>query len=648
MPINHTDFETFSRADLTAVGAHRYAEDPSTEALCVSVGTGEGHPIVVDLHNDPRPEALHPYFQRIEQGEPIGAHNAEFERSIMTMMHLRHGWPKVKRSQFHCTAAQSVAAGTPRSLNGAGGAWGLSVQKNPMGRALLKKFAMPQKDGSRIMPEDEPEAYSKLLEYCQQDVIVESELYKVLPPLHPFERSKFLLDSLLNDRGFPVDVGLIKDGISAVGQLTEAANQRVIELTGGLKPTQRNAILSWLQEEGAALGSLQAQEIEDLIAKKELPPHVIEVLELRLETSRAALAKLPTMLNSVCGDGRIRGCFLYYGAHTGRWSGVRVQPHNFARGDPEEQDRVLDLLELGGSEMLELFYGNPLVVLSQSIRGFIATPYSKRWVIADYKTIEARVLAWVADELGMLEVYRKGFDPYRWMAAKLYNCSMEAVTSEQRRIAKNLVLGCGYGLGGPGFVDYSARAGVILTLEFATTAVKAYRQTVPNIVNSWYELERYVHHAVQNPGKVLSYAKCRITHDGAALLIYLPSGRPIRYPGMSIRRVPNKYRPGEYKDALVFNTVFGGRVVEEFTYGAKLIENIVQGISCDIMTHGMINAERGGYPVSLTVHDEVGADMDVGQGNVKEFMDLLTDTPPWAVGCPIGASGFEARRYRKD
>ena len=391
----HLDFETFSRVDLPRVGAHRYTEDPSTEALCVGVSVNEDRPVVFDLYRNPIPEKLQPILQRMENGEPIAAHNAEFERCICNMLRVRFGWPKLRRSQFHCTAAMSAAAGGPRGLDGASAWYGLKVMKDPRGRQLMRRFSMPQKDGSRVLPTDDPDNYVKLLEYGHQDVIVETALYGKVPKLHSFARHAFLLDSLLNDRGFPIDLALVEKGIEAVSEFTDEAVQRVEELTQGIRPTQRNAILAWLQDSGADIDSLQSQEIKDLMDDPLtlLPPEVFEVLNLRLETSRAGLSKLATMRSCAGRDSRVRGMFLFYGAHTGRWSALKVQPHNFARGDPHEQDRVLDLLMAGGADLLRLFYPNPLVVLSQSIRGFIATPPGKRWIIADYTAIEARVLA---------------------------------------------------------------------------------------------------------------------------------------------------------------------------------------------------------------------------------------------------------------
>ena len=642
----HIDFETFSRADLITVGAHRYAVDPSTEALCIGISLGPDEaPNVIDLSQNPRPAELSPLFDHIQSGGALAAHNAEFERSIVAMMSHRHGWPRVRRTQWDCTAARAVAAGFPRSLNNAAVRVGLPVAKDPRGVALIKRFCMPQKDGARILPSDDVSGFTALTLYCQQDVVVEKQLDKALPVLHPFERNAYLLDALINDRGYPIDIGLVDKAIVAVKDLTDEVTARVEELTNGIRPTQRNAILAWIQEEGASMGTLQAQEIGDMLAGNDLPASVREVLSLRLEASRAGLAKLDSMRSNVCPDGRVRGGFLYYGAHTGRWSGQRVQPHNFARGNPEEQDRALDLLDLGGADYLRMFYPNPLMVLSQSIRGFIAAPPGNRWLIADYAAIEARILAWLAGEESMLVRYRKGVDLYRWMAARLYGGTETSVTGEQRRIGKNLILGCGYSLGGPSFVDYCARAGIAVDETFAMRAVSAYREMAPNVVAYWRLVENAAIAAVRHRGREVRVGPVRFLADRTALRIFLPSGRPIVYQDPGLEEVTSKYGA---RDQMVYFTTFRGQWVPERTYGGKLTENIVSGTARDVMVVGMLNAEQAGYPVNFTVHDEIGTVMPEGEGDVAEFGRIISQLPPWATGLPLEAKSFETRRYRKD
>lgn len=648
-PRNHIDFETYSEVDLPKVGSHRYAVDPSTESLCIGVSMEiapgkRTAPVVIDLSKNPKPEQLRPLFNSIERGDTIVAHNAEFERSILGMMHARHGWPKVRRSQFDCTAARASAAGLPRSLNNVAARLNLGVQKNPEGPKLMRMFSMPQKDGSRILPSEQPEQYARYMNYCHQDVIVETMADERLPALHPFERQAFLMDSLMNDRGYPIDVALVRKAVAAVDEFTHEANTRVRELTGGLNATQRNAVLEWLQDDGADIDTLQAQEVSDLIKDGVLSPEAREILELRLETSRAGLKKLRSMLACVCPDDRVRGTILFYGAHTGRWSGVKVQPHNFARSH-DEQDLILNILDQYGADGLRLFYSNPLMMLSKCMRGFIATAPGRRLVIADYTAIELYGLTWLAGETRLLEKLRAGEDLYKWLATLIYNVDLANVTSEQRRIGKNTILGCQYQLGPPGFVKYLANANITVSESFAQHAVGIYRGMVPNIREFWKAVDYAAKCAVYRRGETFRVGRIQFIAGKSTLRIILPSGRPIVYQEPYLNREQGPYGP---QDVLYFHTLFRNQWVTESTYGGKLTENITQGMCCDLMVNGMLNAEQAGFPVCITVHDELGCDMAMGQGDLEEFQRVISKVPQWAQDLPLRAKGYEARRYRKD
>ncbi len=439
----------------------------------------------------------------------------------------------------------------------------------------------------------------------------------------------------------------IEKALVAVQELTEEVTRRVVELTGGIAPTRRNAILAWLKEEGADIDTLQAQEIKDLVAKggDGLSDEIREVLGLRLEASRAGLSKLATMKACVNPDGRVRGMYMYYGAHTGRWSAQKVQPHNFARGDPEEQDRVLDILDKGGAGALSMFYKSPLIALSESMRGFIAAPRGRRFIIADYSAIEARGVAWFARAEAMLARYRRGLDLYVWMASRLYQVPESEVTSEMRRIGKNVILGCGYGLGAKTFVDYVALVGITVTFEFAKLAVDTYREMNPEVVAYWRLVENAARQAVRARGQPVKVGPVTFICDSKALRIYLPSGRPIVYQEPFLEEEITKWGP---RDVVGFHTMYRGRWVPEYTYGGKLTENIVSGTARDLMVEGMINAESNGYPVCLTVHDEIGGDVEDGHGSVDEFNRLVSVIPAWAEGMPLASKGFEAVRYHKD
>jgi DNA polymerase len=253
------------------------------------------------------------------------------------------------------------------------------------------------------------------------------------------------------------------------------------------------------------------------------------------------------------------------------------------------------------------------------------------------------VLAWVAGEARILRAYREGLDVYKLMASRLFNVPVDQVTSEQRRIAKNLVLGCGYSLGGVKFVDYSANAGVIISEAFAKKAVKAYRDDHPAIVQSWKTVEEVAARVIRT-GKSEKALRCKFLMRDHWFCIRLPSGREIRYPHARATPVERWGRPG-YQ--ISFRAETKGRIYRETTYGGKLIENIVQGIAFDVMCQGMRNAEDADYPVHGTVHDELITMRKKGTGDIKVLEKIICEMPPWANGIPLNSEGFVCERYRK-
>jgi len=427
-----------------------------------------------------------------------------------------------------------------------------------------------------------------------------------------------------------------------VDELDVRLRERGKQITDGVAPTQRNMILAWLQDEGADIKTLQAQDVRDLLKDKALPPHVRELLEIRLEAGKAGVKKLIAMLAAVCADGRVRGGFMHYGANTGRWSGRLVQPHNFPRGNPKEQDAFLDTMATGDVELVEMLYDRPLERMSGSMRGLIKAPRGKKFLVADYSAIEARGLAWAADEVPMLERYRRGEDVYKVMAAELFNVPIALVTDEQRRIAKNLVLGAGYSMSGAKFPEYCATQGVHVTLEFGQRAIDTYRASVPRIVAFWYDVERYAKAAIAT-GKPHTLRQFEFTFEGNTLRIRLPSGRQLSYPEAKLD-VDARYG----KPQITYAREFNGRWVRESTYGGKLVENIVQALARDLMLYGMLIARRQGFPLVMTVHDELVAEVDADDPRTgADFANAISELPEWAAGMPLTAAGFECVRYRK-
>ena len=652
--IGHLDFETYSDLDIRKVGGHRYARHPSCEVLiCAYLLPGMAEPAVWLPRQEAPPKRL---VDWVRGGGKLGAHNASFERVVwrhaLTRMHP--GLPQVKDSQWVCTAAKAAASGLPRSLDKALTALGLPVSKDLEGSKLIKVFCSPKRPSKkdprvRILPEEDPR-FQRFIEYCQQDVRGEVALDDALPDLNARERRMFILDMVMNDRGLPIDLPLVEKALKAVQVLEVSIAARVSVLTGGLKATQVQKMLDFFTERGIDLENMRAETVRQAVKREDLSDEAKELLELRVEAGKASTKKLISMMACADPDDHVvQGGFLYHGAHTGRYAGRLVQPHNFIRGmlKDHQRDLVFDLLQYADPDLFLILYDKPIDVISQCMRGFIMAPEGYELAVVDYTAIEARVLAWIAGEDHMLAAYFKGVDVYKLMATKLYKLdSINDVTDEQRRIAKNLVLGCGYQLGGIKFVDYAANAGVIITEEFAKTAVKAYRDGHPAIVKSWGMVERLVAGAIRNPGETYEGLKCEFYMREHWLCIKLPSGRELRYP--YARAIPVE-RWGKPAFEISFRTEIKGQFVREKTYGGKLIENIVQAIARDVMMEGMLAAETNGYPVLGTVHDELLALRELGTSNIKELEELVCVRHiKWTAGMPLASKGFVCVRYKKD
>lgn len=654
--IGHLDFETFSELDIRQVGGYRYARHHSTEVLIARfLLPGDAYPEEWLPWQDVPPARLVAW---VRGGGKVGAHNASFERAVWRgcLRRMHPSVPEVKDSQWVCTAAKAAASGLPRSLEKALKALGSSVEKDMEGSKLIKVFCQPRKPTikdkrTRIHPTDDPERFKRFSEYCAADVLGEVELDEALPDLIPRQRRMFLLDMAMNDRGLPIDLPLVRKALNVVKALEADVAQQVSKLTGGLKATQVAKMLDMFAERGIELENMRAETVRQALKSTDLDDTTRALLELRVEAGKASTKKLVSMM--ACADPDdwvVQGGFLYHGAHTGRYAGRLVQPHNFIRGmlKPHQRELVFALLEYEDPELFTLLYDRPIDVISQCMRGFIRAPEGWEMAVVDYTAIEARVLAWIAGEEHMLEAYFEGVDVYKLMAVKLFKLkSLDDVTDEQRRIAKNLVLGCGYQLGGAKFVDYAANAGVTITEEFAKQAVSVYREGHPAIKASWGIVEKLVASAIRNPGRTYEGLKCKFYMRNHWLCIQLPSGREVRYP--YAKAVPVE-RWGKPAYEISFRTEIKGQFVREKTYGGKLIENIVQAIAFDIMQEGMLSADTNRYPVFGTVHDELLSLRKKGTSNIKELERLVcvvAEKGRWGHGIPLAAKGFVCNRYEK-
>jgi len=657
----HLDFETFSHKDVRVVGSYRYAADPSTFILIIAWAVEDGEVQTWTCLEDEPP---HDLLRLIRDGAIICAHNAEFERAILEMMARRDPrWPKTRIQQFRCTAAKAAVLSLPRALEKVAVLLDVAEQKDKRGKALIQKFCKLHKrkhkgvqlEPVRRKPEDYPDDFADFVAYCVGDVEAERAVDKEMPDLSPIELAVFWMNMEINEEGLPIDVNAMEGALKIAQGIGATLEQKVQDLTGGIAVTQRDATLEYLQDRGVPLPNLQRKEIESLLEDMgggELEEDIEDLLQTRMELSRAAPKKLVSMRDLLV-DGRLHGTLLYHGAHTGRWTGKLFQPQNLNRGDLKESDllRAFRMFSRHASaQQFAAAFPEPFAAIASCIRGFIAAPDGEQLAVVDYTAIEARVLVWLAGHWEKVQAYEEGLDLYKILAARLFSCHYDDVTAEQRRIGKNLILGCGYGLGWRSFITYCAKEGLVIDETFSREAVGFYRNDHKPVTEFWGNAEEAFRYTLRT-GQECEIEGCAAPisfemFDGF-LALRLPSGRRLYYPQPHQALKPSMYG-GPPRETLAYMGQVKSSWVSIWTYGGKIVENIVQAVARDIMALGMLSARAAGFRLVLTVHDEVVARCQGGKTDLDYLSRLLQRRPSWAASCPISAKGFLTQRYRKD
>lgn len=645
------DFETRSMLDLKKVGAHAYARHASTEVLCVAYSIDDG-PIKTWVRGA--------YWDRdfqIALGDPHCewvAWNAQFERLIMRhvlLAHSQHWMPGL--DQWTCSMARAAAYGLPLGLDGAARALRLSEAKDKQGAALMRRMTKPRgyrDDGSPIWIED-PESLARLAEYCAQDVRVEMEVASRLQPLPESERRMYVMDQTINDRGVAVDLSLAHRCRRLAERSLAIADAELRQITNGAVSgvTKVQALTRWVRAQGVEVTSLAKGAIQELQAG-ELPNDVSEALQVRQEAAKSSVKKLESLINYATATGRAHGLLQYHGAATGRWAGRGPQPQNFPRGTYLDAELLIPLIGHPDDVSLVPLIAPTMEVLSSLLRGILVSIPGKKLVAGDYAAIEARVLAWIANQEDLLELFRLRKDVYKRMAMRVYDVPEAQVTKGQRQMGKQAILGLGYQMGEKTFRTTCAGYGIDVTEEFAGEVVRIYRNDNRRIVALWSELEQAARLAVETPGARIKAARGRISFQvvNGWLELTLPSGRKLRYGSPRIASVKTPW--GEMKPAVVCD-VFSSQTNHwgpRAFYGGLWTENIVQAIARDIMADAMSRLENEGYFVILTVHDEIVTEVpDLPEYSVERFEGIMRVVQPWAFGCPIDVEAWEGDRYHK-
>jgi len=634
----YIDFESRSQADIWAGGAYHYAEDPTTEILCLAWAIDNG-PVKGVLYGQELKNAIPELNALVKEGAEFHAHNAFFERWIWKFcLETKYGAVPVPIKQWRCTAAKVSSHSLPRRLEHAAQALGCSFQKDLEGAKVMRSLCISKGP-------IEKEKLDRLLKYCIQDVETERDIDKRISDLTPKEQQVWFMDQYINDNGICVDMDAVEKAIKVIADETKTLNEELFNLTGGQvnAGTQRDAIKKYLESKGVDLPNLTKATVKEAIRNSD--GNNLRVLQLRQQLSLTSNAKYIALKAAASKDERIRDILIYHGASTGRWSGKLVQIQNLVKAtiSPGQIDTAISILKEDASGF-RCFY-EALPTLSSCIRGmFVASPGCEMF-ITDFAAIEARVVMWLAAETKGLEIFEKqDRDPlipdiYVHMARAIHNKpGLTKANKKERQLGKQAVLGCGYGMGPKRFVETCATYEIEIDSALAERAVQSYRQVFSKVPRFWYAMEDAAKKAVSS----IKEHSCGLINwymKGEFLVMELPSGRSIYY------HKPKITAEGKLT-YLAVNSVTNKYEIEE-TWGGKLVENATQAVARDIMVESMFNLFRAGFHILFTVHDELVLEARIGNKTDADVIKIVRQVPDWAKGCPINAECETTRRYKK-
>lgn len=639
------DIETYSDIDLINCGVYKYTDSDNFEILLFAYAVDDGETKIVDLAcGEEIPEEVMDML--FDDTVIKTAFNANFERTCIS----KHLGINLKPEPWRCTAVQSAMLALPLSLEGVGVVLGLDKQKMSEGKELIRYFCSPCKptksNGGRTrnLPEDAPEKWELFKSYCVRDVDVEKQIRKKLwkYPIPDMEQQLYCLDQRINDRGIMVDRNLVDHAIACDLLYKETATKRAYELSELENPNSVSQLKGWLTDKGIEVDSLAKATVEELVDKTE--GDVQEMLKLRLAMSKTSVKKYEAIDRSVCRENRVHGLLQFFGANrTGRWAGRLVQIHNLPQNHLSDLELARGLVADGRYDDVEMLYESTPNVLSELIRtAFVAKP-GCRFIISDFSAIEARVLAWLAGERWRIEVFQTHGKIYEASASAMFHVPIEEITktSPLRQKGKISELALGYG-GSTGAMTAMGALKMGLSEEELPSLVTTWRNANPHITQFWWAVDEAAVKAVRDkkPSRV---GRVAFEYSSGILFVTLPSGRKLSYvkPKMGV----NKFG----REGITYEGIGESKKWMRLeTYGPKLVENIVQATSRDILAEAMLRLENAGFDIVCHVHDEVVLEVPNGTSSIEEINEIMAVNPVWADGLPLSAAGFESPFYKKD
>ena len=654
------DLETFSSVDIKA-GVFKYVEAPDFEILLIAYAWDEGPVQLLDLplakgslHGRQSGKTF-PTIKVLELREALRnpnvikvAHNSAFERAALSKALGVYLPPE----QWEDTMILAAYNGLPLSLDAAGSALGLPLQKIKEGTLLINYFCKPCKETkanggrTRNLPNHAPDKWERFCSYCLRDVEVCQEIYYKLSsyPVTDFERRIWALDARINERGVKVDMELAKSAVAVDEAYSAELYQEMQKLTGLENPNSVAQLKEWLEHRGLYTESLNKAAVSDLLSQA-IDPTTKRVLQLRQMLSKTSTKKYGTMLSMACADERVRGLTQYYGAsRTGRWAGRGVQLQNLAQNHLDAIGEVRELVRARDLETIEMIFPNVTDVLSQLIRTALVAEEGHTFLVADFSAIEARVIAYLAGEQWRMDVFAQGGDIYCSSASQMFKVPVvkHGVNGHLRQKGKIAELACGYGGGVNALLAFGADK-MGLTETEMQEIVTQWRAASPTIPRFWRNVERAARSALENPSSRCFVAETSTPivywRDADALRCRLPSGRQLTYWDARL----------DSEGSICFMGQAGqsGAWMKVDTWGGKLVENIVQAYARDCLAVSMDRLAAAGFQICFHVHDEVVAEAPKGT-DWREMAEIMAQPIDWAPGLLLRADGYTTDFYMKD
>ena len=640
------DIETYSSAPLSKCGVYKYAESPDFEILLFGCSADGGPVRVVDLACG---EKLPPEIAAAltDEGVVKWAFNANFERVCLSRFLGLPVGTYLDPAQWRCSMVWAAAMGLPLSLEGAGAVLGLEKQKLTEGKELIKYFCRPcaptkaNAGRTRNRPAHAPNKWAAFKRYNARDVETEMSVQERLSkfPVPESVWEEYQLDQEINDRGAALDLTLVRQAIAMDARSRRQLTAAMKKLTELDNPNSVQQMKRWLAENGLETDTLGKKAVAELM--KTAPEPLGDALSLRQQLAKSSVRKYQAMETAVCADGRARGMFQFYGAsRTGRWAGRLIQMQNLPQNHLPDLEQARALVRRGDYDGVEMLYEDVPDTLSQLIRTAFVPRAGAKFIVADFSAIEARVIAWLAGEQWRQAVFAKGGDIYCASASQMFKVPVEkhGVNGHLRQKGKIAELALGYG-GSVGALKAMGALDMGLAEDELPPLVDAWRQSNPNIVKLWWNVDRAAIEAVRNKHANSTHGigfSCR----SGMLFVTLPSGRRLAYV---------KPRIGQNRfggQCVTYEGVGGTKKWERLdSYGPKFVENIVQATARDILCYAMRTLRR--CAVVMHIHDEVVIEAEPGM-SLQAVCEQMGRTPPWAKGLLLCADGYECDFYKKD